>query len=363
MIYKRGNTYWYEFVFNKERFRASTRQGNPRIARQMESAHRTSLAKGEVGLREKKVASTLREFIDGDFRRFIESTFAEKLKTKMYYEHGIKVILAFDPLANERLDRLTAEGITAFVTHRQSKGLKVTSVNRELEVLRRTLKLAMEWGKVEKILPKVRILPGEQRRDRVVTHEEEKKFLLASGPLLRDVATVLVDCGLRPEECFRLKKSDIRDGAAHVQHGKTEAARRRIPMTPRVATILEKRCAEGESEWVFPAPTQSGHIEPSSVKRQQLTAFDRSNIKSFPLYTLRHTCLTRWAPHMDPYTLAYLAGHSNMRITKRYIHPQDDTVRASMERAMSPHKSPHSGETAASQAMRTVEATLDASVV
>jgi len=281
----------------------------------MESAHRTSLAKGEVGLREKKVASTLREFLDGDFRRFVESTFAEKVKTKTYYEHGIKVILAFNPLANERLDRLTAEGITGFVTHRQSKGLKVSSVNRELEVLRRSLKLAMEWGKVEKILPKVP------------------------------------------------KKSDIRDGAAHVQHGKTEAARRRIPMTPRVATILEKRSAEGESEWVFPAPTQSGHIEPSSVKRQQLTAFHRSKVKSFPLYTLRHTCLTRWAPHMDSYTLAYLAGHSNMRITKRYIHPQDDTVRASMERAMSPHKSPHSDETAASKAMRAVEATLDASVV
>jgi len=30
---------------------------------------------------------------------------------------------------------------------------------------------------------------------------------------------------------------------------------------------------------------------------------------------------------------------------------------------MSPHKSPHSDETAAPQAMRTVEATLDASVV
>jgi hypothetical protein len=66
---------------------------------------------------------------------------------------------------------------------------------------------------------------------------------------------------------------------------------------------------------------------------------------------------------MDPYTLAYLAGHSNMRITKRYIHPQDDTVRASMERAMGPHKSPHSDETATPQAMLTVEATLDASVV
>jgi integrase len=142
-------------------------------------------------------------------------------------------------------------------------------------------------------------------------------FLLASGPLLRDVATVLVDCGLRPEECFRLKKSDIRDGAAHVQHGKTEAARRRIPMTPRVATILERRCAEGESEWVFPAPTQSGHIEPSSVKRQQLTAFDRSKVKSFPLYTLRH----------PPYALGSTHGPVHAGIPGRTLeHADHETV-------------------------------------
>ncbi len=47
----------------------------------------------------------------------------------------------------------------------------------------------------------------------------------------------------------------------------------------------------------------------------------------FELYTLRHACLTRWAPHMDPWTLAYLlAGHRDMNITKRYIHPQEQTI-------------------------------------
>ncbi|MGA2196045.1 MAG: hypothetical protein ABSH40_12320, partial [Bryobacteraceae bacterium] len=50
-------------------------------------------------------------------------------------------------------------------------------------------------------------------------------------------------------------------------------------------------------------------------------------------YTLRHTCLTRWAPHMDPWTLAYLAGHSNMNTTKRYVHPQEQTITAAMQRA------------------------------
>jgi hypothetical protein len=36
-----------------------------------------------------------------------------------------------------------------------------------------------------------------------------------------------------------------------------------------------------------------------------------AKVSEFPLYTFRHTCLTRWAAHMDPYTLGYLAGHSD----------------------------------------------------
>jgi hypothetical protein len=36
---------------------------------------------------------------------------------------------------------------------------------------------------------------------------------------------------------------------------------------------------------------------------------------------------------MDPWTLAYLAGHRAMNITKRYIHSQEQTIRAAMDRA------------------------------
>jgi hypothetical protein len=36
---------------------------------------------------------------------------------------------------------------------------------------------------------------------------------------------------------------------------------------------------------------------------------------------------------MDPYTLAYLAGHSDFATTKRYVHPELRTVRAAMEKA------------------------------
>jgi hypothetical protein len=61
-IFKRGRIYWYHFVFNGQHIQESTKQGNPRVARQIEAAHRTSLAKGEVGIREKKPVLTLSEF-------------------------------------------------------------------------------------------------------------------------------------------------------------------------------------------------------------------------------------------------------------------------------------------------------------
>src|SRR5215467_6497306 len=56
-IFKRGNVYWYHFLFNGQHVQESTKQGNPRVARNMESAHRTALAKGEVGFRERKALS------------------------------------------------------------------------------------------------------------------------------------------------------------------------------------------------------------------------------------------------------------------------------------------------------------------
>ena len=46
----------------------------------------------------------------------------------------------------------------------------------------------------------------------------------------------------------------------------------------------------------------------------------------------------------DPWTLAYLAGHRDMSITKRYVHPQEYSTRAAIEKArvaLSGHNSGH----------------------
>jgi hypothetical protein len=61
--------------------RKSTKQRNDKVARQIESAHRTSLAKSEVGTREKKIVPTLAEYVRSRFLPWAESVFAAKPKT------------------------------------------------------------------------------------------------------------------------------------------------------------------------------------------------------------------------------------------------------------------------------------------
>jgi integrase len=125
-----------------------------------------------------------------------------------------------------------------------------------------------------------------------------------------------------------------------------KTARRTIPLTQRTAAILETRRAAAEGEWVFPAPTRSGHIEKSSLKTQHPKACMLAKVAEFPLNNFRHTCLTRWAAHMDPYTLGYLAGHSDFSTTRRYVHPQAHTVREAMERARNGHDNATGTDTA-----------------
>jgi len=378
-VYKRGKIWWYKFNWNGKTVRESTKQTNKRVAEQMEAADKTSLAKGEVGIRERKPAPTVAEFSENDFMPHVRARFADKPATLAYYQIQVKHLTGYGPFAGAAVDAITPEIISGFVEKWRAAEYEVSSINRALQVLRRMLRLAVEWGKVEKAAPRISLLPGERRRERVLSPTEEAAYLKATQQigegileayeralegiratardeqpikpddpyLLRDVATVLLDCGLRPEECYRLRWEHVRDNALHIPFGKTANARRSIPLPNRAAVLLDMRKSAAASEWVFAAPTKSGHMEQSTLVKRHGKACDLAGIERLPFYTFRHTCLTRWSSHMDPYTLAYFAGHSDFGTTRRYVHPNMDTGRAAMEKArevQGGHKSGHNAE-------------------
>jgi integrase len=339
-IFKRGRVYWYHFVFSGSHIQRSTKQGNPRVARQIEAAHRTALAKGEVGIIERRLVPTLKQFVSNEFMPWVQATFKAKHNTFVWYRGGTRRLGEFELIANARLDEVTGEKVAAYVAHRQAKGLSITAINRELQILRRIQRIAVEWGRIKQTA-KIKMLPGELKRERVLSPEEEARYLSAVAEPLLLVATVLVDSGLRPEECFRLRWEYInfvngRYGTMLVPHGKTPSARRVIPMTRRVRSVLElqsEQVGKPEDGWVFPANTKSGHVEPSTLRSQHRNALKLSNVRPFVLYTLRHTFLTRLGESgCDVWTLARIAGHSTIAISARYVHPSEDAILCALSR-------------------------------
>ena len=337
--YRRGNVYWYKFMWNGELVRESTKQRNDRVARQMEAAHRTALAKGEVGIREQKAAPTVTEFIAQRFEPWAEASTSAKTWVD-YYRPGIRVILRYKPLAGLRLDEVTSEKAADFAAWRQSSGLQVSSVNSSLQVLRRVMRLATEWGLVE-VAPRIKMLPGERHREHVVSLEEEARYLGAALEPLLSVVVILIDTGMRPDECYRLRWeatnwANGRNGTILVTHGKTTAARRVLPLSRRARHVLESRWETAgcpTEGWVWPAPTKSGHFEKSTLKKQHRKALRVSRVRPFVLYSLRHTFLTRLGESgCDAWTLARIAGHSSVAMSARYVHPSEDAVLAALDR-------------------------------
>jgi integrase len=271
---------------------------------------------------------------------------------------GIKTIRNYGPLGNSKLAEITSETASGFGAYRQAQGMQVTTVNSSLQILRRMLRLAVEWG-VSESAPLVRMLPGARHREHVVTFDEEARYLAAAPEIMAHVSTILIDTGLRPEECFRLRWEAItwsngRSGTFIVTHGKTAAARRVLPMSPRVRAILEVRwekAGKPSEGWIWPAATRSGHLESSSLKKQHHRAFStlaadakKNNsqpVRRFVLYSLRHTFLTRLGESgCDAWTLARIAGHSSVAMSTRYVHPSDDAVFTAVER-LGGHKIGH----------------------
>ena len=333
-VFKRGSVYKYHFVFNGEHIQRSTRQGNLKVARDMEATHRSKLAMGEAGIGQRKPAPTLKAFSER-FVGFVETRNASKPQTIRFYKMRLDRLLEFEPLAEERLDRIDAAELDAYVQHR-SKQVSPATVNRELMTLRRLLHVAAEF-KIISTVPRIQLLKGERQRDFVLSAADEAEYLSLAPQPLKDAAILLIDTGLRVGEAVALKWSDIElspvgdmtFGWLRVREGKSKQAKRTVPITARVRLMLEARRPEStRSDRVFciQLGTSLAHLHTKVRKQMKQPA-------EFVLHSLRHTFLTRLGEAgADAFTIMRVAGHASVTISQRYIHPTGEAVERAFER-------------------------------
>src|SRR5215831_3500452 len=180
-IYKRGDVYWYKFMWQGRLVRESTKQGNDKTARKMEAAHRTRLAEGLVGIREKKPVPTLKTFCSERIEPYAKALSPTKW---IWYRAGIRALEKNVTLADMQLDEIRGEHAAGFGAWRLTQEVVPSSINSSLRVLRRILRLAADWGVIDSA-PKIQLLAGETRRERVITPRKKRhtlpRALLLSG--------------------------------------------------------------------------------------------------------------------------------------------------------------------------------------
>ncbi len=364
MIYKRskGGNYEYNFRFSirkadgtteSYRVRQSARTKNRQDALDVEGEHRRALRLGMIHPLDpwpkpeapKPVAIVMREFAKRFSRHVAVAT---KKGTSRFYLGCIERLLCFKRIADAPLDAITTELASEYADHRMDVAEnEIATVNGDLRTLRRLLNLAVEWKELT-YAPPIHEVPGSNGRDYVLNWVTEAKYLGAASQNLRDAAVILLDTGLRPQsELFVLEWQNVEltarpetpNGVIHIRGGKSEAAKRSVPLTIRAADLLRRRKMEADalaederSVYVFPGDGNTGHLV--SLQHPHKDAIEKAKVDWFAVYSLRHTFGTRCAESgMDKYTLARLMGHSSPNITARYyVHVTEPHVTAGFEK-------------------------------
>jgi integrase len=97
---------------------------------------------------------------------------------------------------------------------------------------------------------------------RVITFEEQAAYLSQTSQPLRDIAEVMLDTGMPPEEVFRRRAANVDFAQETIFNpfGKTTAARRTIPATDSVLFLLKDRvkaATDAGAPFLFPSPSDS----------------------------------------------------------------------------------------------------------
>lgn len=321
-VYKRGRVYWYEFTMNGTRVRGSARTSNRAAAIRVETQKKHELwtVGGEFVRTPIGFTTGMNEFLAW-------SGSQNKLATSTRYSVSSKPLIAF--FRTKNLQEIRRADIEAFKLFRMRQ-CSNAGTNRDLACLRVMLNWAIGQGYVQSnAFRGVKMLSEGPGNMRIVSHEEEYRYLELADPLTRDLVTIIVETGMRPNEVYRMRSENVHldERFVFIPDGKTKSARRNVPLTDKAAAVIARRLNPGylfQHRLDASKPMVYSHGHTQVCKRLGFT---------FRLYDFRHTFGSRMAmAGVDLMTLRELMGHSSITTTQRYCHPTPEHKREAVEK-------------------------------
>ena len=314
--------WWYRFRFKGREFRGSTHTANQTLANQVAAKRRVDLLTGDQG-----IGRTRPPKLSVHIEAYTEWTQARN-RTSGKDPDVLGRFLA--AVGDKRLDKVTAFDVEKWKTQR-AKGVKKSTVNRELNIVRGCFSRAVEWDLLSKSpLTRVKSFRVENTRLRVLSAAEVETFLTgASGDLVL-MARVTLEALLRVSEVLNLRTSDIKGDHLVLPNTKGNKVLK-VPVTAQLRRDLVTRAHR--SGFVFGQDRYEGRpAKQAAVTHAFRRTMKRLGIKDASHHTLRHTgASVMLAEGASIRAVQEIGGWTSLRMLERYTHPTDAEKRRAVE--------------------------------
>lgn len=235
MLYLRGKTYWIKHYMNGRPIRESTGTSKLREAERFLKDREGRVVQGAPILprldriRFAEAAEDLLEHYQTTGSRNMRDVNTKMKPLRACFDHI-------------RLVNIDAASVTKYVNQRQAAGLANGTINRELSILGKALRLAQERGQLVKV-PKIHLLQEASPRKGFFekTDFDRVKRQLADRPDLIAAISIMYTYGWRVSEVLGLTLAQIDLGAKTIRlnPGQTKNREGRVVyMTPEIETLL-----------------------------------------------------------------------------------------------------------------------------
>ena len=318
------------YYVNGKQIPESTRTTNKRLAQKILNLRLAEIIEGRFQL--PKSSPTRFEPFSKEFLDSIRHP-----NTKKRYTSSVVNLREF--FGNVRLTEFSSDRVEQFKDARLKARVRSATINRDLAVLRRMLKIASRKRLItSNSIPVIEMLEErkERRQPHILTFEEERKLMPAAAGHIRVLAILILEAGLRSrKEALALKWEhiDFASDSLRVTDSKSFAGFRKMPMSHRCkAELLNWRARLGPdfSEYVFANPHRpQNHLR--DLRCSWKNALKAAGLQEFWIYDLRHTFTSRLTEAgVSPVFVAQLIGHSSASILNTYARAIDEYRRSAI---------------------------------
>ena len=322
MVYKQTKSkyWWISFTDGHGRMRRkSTKTTSKKLAKDIEAAYRTAVAKEEnLGIIP-QVDPTFRELCDKYW----------EMKACRLASRGIESMLKQwkNHFGDIRVSKMRLSHVEQYFDAMEKAP---SSVNRHKGQFKAMFNWAVRFFDEDRVLTTNNPAKGlqkvpERSRWRYLDRGEMQALLCElekrHNQHIRPIVLTALYTGMRRGEILNLrwKDVDLKQGIIHVMESKTGRSRT-IPITKDLRQIFPKMKSRFKGTYVFVTTRKKGG-KIKEFKTAWGNALTRAGIDDFTFHDVRHT----FASHLvmrgaGISTVASLLGHADVRMTQRYAH-------------------------------------------